>query len=503
MGAPQLVAIVVATALASALIGVAATFQQVLLLVPIALVVTASLAAVTWRYPGQALVVLVLLLPFYPIIFGELARDGVPVAALGYLRYWKEVILLTLAARSASRLRVDQLDLVDQAAIAFLGLVAIYIVLPIGPEIYVRLLGGRQLASFILIFLAARHSGMNPLMMRWVEIAILAAGAIVAAIGLWNYFRPDDFAIWISSTGAFQWQTEVLGAAGPQGVVIFHTIAAGHVVVRAGSIFLNPLSAAFFLLVPLGIVIGRAAAGQLQRLELAVGALCGAGVIVTVTRTAIVAVPVMIAVALLAGRRPGRVAVWWLVGAALLYPLVDSVGLAHQLSSALDTGSISTAGHLSALQQDLAATLSHPLGSGLGTGGSQGQRFAVAGAITAESWYFQVAIEVGFLGMVLFIALLGQVLAGLWRRASIGEAAAVPALCALSGLAAGGFFLHSFDNLHTSYPAWALAGLAVSAGATGAWRQAARSSATSKSAYPSVDRTVPIAGPTPSVLPRR
>src|SRR5258708_25464227 len=118
----------------------------------------------------------------------------------------------------------------DQTAIAFLGLVAVYIFLPIGPDIYVRLLGGRQLASFILIFLAARHLGMSSLMTRGLEVAILAAGAIVAAIGLWNYFRPGDFAIWISSTGACQSHTAVLRDAGPQGVVIFHSIAARPVV---------------------------------------------------------------------------------------------------------------------------------------------------------------------------------------------------------------------------------------------------------------------------------
>ena len=463
--APPPTLVVAGSALAAALLGLGASFAPLFVVLPMAIVVTAAVVMVTWKYPGAMLLTLVVLLPFYPLIFGQLVKFGVPTAALGYARYWKDVILLTLVARAVPNLRLAELDLADQLALAFLGLIGLYIVLPIGPDIYVRLLGGRQLASFILLFLAARHLRLPATATRRLEIAILGAGAIVAAIGLWNYLRPDDFANWISSTGAFQWQTEVLGAAGPQGVVVFHTIAAGNVVVRAGSIFLNPLGAAFFLLVPVGIVIGRAAAGQVQRLELAVGALCAAGVIVTVTRTAIVAVPVMIAVALLAGRRPGRVAVWWLVGAAVLYPLVDSVGLAHQLSSALDTGSVSTAGHLSALQQDLAATLSHPLGNGLGTGGSQGQRFAVTGAITAESWYFQVAIEVGILGMLLFIALLGQVLASLWRRASTGEAPAVAALCALSGLAAGGLFLHSFDNLHTSYPAWALAGLVGSTGA--------------------------------------
>ncbi|HXA41998.1 MAG TPA: hypothetical protein VNV65_03685 [Candidatus Solibacter sp.] len=455
--------IVIGTTLASALLGLTAAFEPVLLLLAVGLVLTVTAAYVTWKHPGPALVVLVLMLPFYPIVFGQLARLGVPVSALGYMRYWKDLIAVVLIARAASTLRADQLQSVDWTAILFLALVAVYVVLPIGPDFYVRLLGGRQLASFILIFLAARHLGLTPATGRATEVAMLAAGAIVAAIGLWNYFLPGDYATWIVSTGAFQWQAEVLGAVGPTGIVLYHTILAGHVVVRAGSIFLNPLSAAFFLLVPLGIVIGRAAGGGLQRLELAVGALCAAGLLVTVTRTAIVAVPVMIVVGLLAGRSPGRVAVWCLVGATVLYPLVDSIGLAHQLSSALDTGSVSTAGHLSALQADVAATLRHPLGTGLATGGSQGQRFEVIGAITAESWFFQVGVEVGILGAILFVALLWQLLSALWRRASTDGAAPVAALCAMSGLAVAGLFLHSFGDLQTSYPVWALAGLAASA----------------------------------------
>jgi hypothetical protein len=64
--------------------------------------------------------------------------------------------------------------------------------------------------------------------------------------------------------------------------------------------------------------------------------------------------------------------------------------------------------------------------------------------------------------MVLFVAVLGQLLAALWRRATMLDSHALAALCAMSGLAAGGIFLHSFGDIQTSYPAWALAGLAAS-----------------------------------------
>jgi hypothetical protein len=233
-------------------------------------------------------------------------------------------------------------------------------------------------------------------------------------------------------------------------------------VVRAGSIFVNPLTTAFYLLIPVGIFIGRFCAGDTRHpWERALGILCLAGLLVTVTRSAIATLPLMLAVGILVGRRPGRAFTLVLVGTILMYPLLTSLGLGQQFSGALDPNAISTAGHLAALARDITVISAAPWGLGLAQGGAEGQRFGIGTAITAESWYLQVAVELGVLGLVAFILVLARTFQALRSQAREGNTTSVAALCALTGVAAGGTFLHSFVDLHTAYTVWALAALGV------------------------------------------
>jgi hypothetical protein len=456
-------ALVVSTLAAAAVLGLSAVFQPIVTGGLLGLVVVAAIIDATWRWPGPAVVVLVALLPFYPLLFGDIQKLGVPVVALAYLRFWKDLVLVVLAARALSAARSEGYDRLDQVTLLFLGLVALFVLLPIGPPLYVRLLAGRELGSFLVLFLAVRHAGLSlPRIGRHLEVALLLSGAVVGAVALWNYLSPDAYAAWIN--GAAQWQNEALGnQVGPGGVLVDHTVVAGHVVVRAGSIFLSPLGAAFYLLVPIAILVARVSLGQARRWELVIGGVCCAGLLVTVTRSAIVAVPLMIVLGILATRQTSRTATALLLAAAALYPLADSIGIGSQFTSALDTNAVSTAGHLTALQVDFNEMLRVPIGHGLGTGGSQGSRFEVAGAITAESWYFQVGIELGVLGLVFFLVLMWRALGELVRRARAGNTTTLAALCALAGVALGGLFLHSFGTLYTAYAVWALVGIALSA----------------------------------------
>ncbi|MEA2684689.1 MAG: hypothetical protein QOK05_3017 [Chloroflexota bacterium] len=453
-------ALVAGTLLAGGLLGIAAAAGSTILVVTVGAVMVALVIDATWRRPSEALILLVVLLPLYPVLFGLSQKFHVPSSALGYLRYWKEVVLVALLTRTVARTRIKDLAPVDWSVIAFLALGGLYVLLPIGPSFYARALGARDLCAALTLFLVVRHVGVRPGLGRRLETAVLLTGSLVAAVALWNYFSPDGYAVWI--VGLAQWQADVLGLVGHADTPIYHTLVAGRSVVRAGSIFVNPLSAAFYMLIPVGLFIGRVAAGEARHpLERMLGALCVAGLLVTVTRSAIATLPLMLAIAILAGRKPGRTVALILVGGIVAYPLISSIGLGAQFSGALDPNQVSTAGHLAALGRDVVVITHVPLGLGLAQGGAEGQRFVLAGALTAESWYLQVAVELGVLGLVLFVIALGRTLRLLWGVARAGQARGAAALCALAGIAAGGVFLHSFSDLHISYTVWALAGLAT------------------------------------------
>ena len=74
----------------------------------------------------------------------------------------------------------------------------------------------------------------------------------------------------------------------------------------------------------------------------------------------------------------------------------------------------SNEGHGSSLQTGITELQAHPLGAGVGTTGSAsllGRR----PAMIIENQYLFVAHEVGWVGLVIFMAWLGAILADVWR----------------------------------------------------------------------------------------
>src|SRR5262249_36609748 len=118
--------------------------------------------------------------------------------------------------------------------------------------------------------------------------------------------------------------------------------------------------------------------------------------VLTVTRSAILAiVPALALVAIRSG------AVWPALGLIAQVGLVlgwvaTRLGLTRALLGeifSLKEGS--TQGHLTGLSTSLALVRAEPFGRGLGTAGQIAQRFAPIEGVTNESWYFQIATEMG------------------------------------------------------------------------------------------------------------
>jgi O-antigen ligase len=123
---------------------------------------------------------------------------------------------------------------------------------------------------------------------------------------------------------------------------------------------------------------------------------------------------------------------------------------------------VSAPDHIEASSEALQVVRDNPLGQGLGISGGNSLRFGVEGGILSENMFLGVGVEVGVLGMALYVLMIGAVARAGWRRAALsGDAWGYAAIAALVGTSIGGLFLHSFESPIVSIPAFVAAGMAV------------------------------------------
>src|SRR5262249_5576388 len=118
--------------------------------------------------------------------------------------------------------------------------------------------------------------------------------------------------------------------------------------------------------------------------------------VLTITRSAMIATAVMlIFMTVVAGAwfRLASVVVVLVVG--LLVALVIGVVPINAVGALANPHEASVQAHGSAVRDGLTLLAEDPLGRGLGTTGTIGQRAFGAAAITTENWYLQIAIELG------------------------------------------------------------------------------------------------------------
>lgn len=157
--------------------------------------------------------------------------------------------------------------------------------------------------------------------------------------------------------------------------------------------------------------------------------------------------------------------VWWfvplvcmgviLLGLAVSVPVIRlAVFHSSQGDISLTEGSIDK--HFQATKEGIHDVLDHPFGQGVGTAGPASFYWPANPSI-AENYFVQLAQEVGFQGLVLFLAInlvvvhrLGKLRRAMWPRLL---------LASWVGLTIVNFFLHGWADDPTSMIWWGLAGL--------------------------------------------
>jgi hypothetical protein len=382
-----------------------------------------------WRRPVLALYAFVVGLAFHNLVMAELWELGVRGGWLDVVAAWKEVLLATallsvVVHHGGLPFRGHT---IDYLALAYAATVALYFLLPQGwldgdATARGELLAARHHFVPVAAYFLGRGLELGEEELRRVAVTIVGTGAALAVIGLLDaYLVPLD---WWRESGAPGWYAEQLGhryqglSGLPENFV--YNPGEEQPVRRLVATFLSPLAASYLFVVALLAATARLRGAWL----LAAVALLGAALLATASRSSIAALAggfVVLAVAL---RR------WWPVAAAAVVVLVGvaavkaypTIGpetsftpqeLRFQREQArrvgdtshdpLSAGESSIASHWRNLKDGVETVARHPQGYGVGNSGATASRTGVE-LKAGESTYTELGVDIGLLGVALFIA---------------------------------------------------------------------------------------------------
>ncbi len=156
-------------------------------------------------------------------------------------------------------------------------------------------------------------------------------------------------------------------------------------------------------------------------------------------------------------------------GAALLLALIGGLAIfrhsyfvqnvVFHSSGASSSPMSANAERNAAIKRAASDVYHHPLGGGIGSAGPASRRNTGHDEKIAENYYLQIGQEVGWAGLLLFVAIVGRIAIKLWRQRR--SALAQVLLAALVGLSFINLFAHAWADETLAYVWWGLAGIAL------------------------------------------
>lgn len=186
----------------------------------------------------------------------------------------------------------------------------------------------------------------------------------------------------------------------------------------------------------------------------------------TYSRSATIGLVIGLSVVALRYAKNKRVVVWSLLAAAALgvlllvatfrVPALQTAIFHTEFDDILEDGS--DIERIRAQRRAFSTIADNPLGQGPGTAGTA-SFYQDKGSQITENYYLQLAIEIGVMGVLLFVALLVFVGKELYRNSN--SPLGVAAFATLMSFAFIGLFLHMWTDDLSSYTWWGLAALGL------------------------------------------
>lgn len=433
---------------------------------------------------------LLALLPFHAFAVTAIGRfAGLSTAdsvhpAFTLLQGWKEVLLVALCLFALARsiaLRSTQLRFLAVDGI-ILGIAVLSLLhLPVATGWYSSwLLGLRTNAEFLLPFYLARSVPWNSAERAQLLRVLAASGILALALGLLHAVLPEN---WLISLGYSPYVSSFVPG---KPIPLFHGVGED-LTRRWMSTFSGPNQYAAYLLLLLGLGIGarRAASrsetarqpwvlGQWWALAAIVGSLVCTG-----SRSGLLGAAAVVGVTVLLTLKTSMQRVL-VIGGVVLLGTVGLGGYAWLAPASFEAHVIragSTSDHAVKFLEGLAVVREHPAGLGLGQAGPVStwtRRFEIGGdgGLVSESWYLQIAQELGVVGFLLYTGLLIGLILQALRMFRVARDPDLQALAlgvglGMLGTATQALVLHTFaDNAPLTLTLFTLSGIIAERTAT-------------------------------------
>ncbi len=443
-------------------------------------------------------VVLVALLPLHALLVTVFTRliVGPNHAPLAWLAFWKEALLVGILAIAVTEItqtyrrerHVPRSDLLDALVVSLFGLAVLSAAL-LGTPLMKLALGLRYdiLAplSFVILRKVPWSAGGCARLIR----AILWVAIGVAAFGLIGLILP------LSAFGALGYATNFHSLYLPDSPLAPFSQIGETMIRRAQSSMSGPNQLGIWLAIPIAILRARATHRRSVRRSTGVaGILFIAALFATFSRTAWIAVTASLLGAAAVQLSSKTIRRWFV-------PVAASIAVFSLIAILAAPKAIvrisSSRGHFEKPLEAIARMTEHPWGEGLASAGPASSRFADACVVLRpeddpswakaqpelcvflgdkqvqpedrlchcpfhpENWYLQLGVELGWLGLLLWVAIIGLTLRRLLpltlSREPVGTAAAVAQLA----MAVASLFLHAWEDAAVAFTIWILTAIAL------------------------------------------
>ncbi|MGI8663282.1 MAG: O-antigen ligase family protein [Acidimicrobiales bacterium] len=459
-----------------------------LLVKVIAVAIGLGVVVAAARRPQRALAGLIVLVPFQAQIFSGIYSLGVPPELVGPLAQWKEIAVVGVLVAGIRRARREHhhIDRLDAAGLLYVGLGTLYMLFPnlilqhtVGSDLdfSTRLLGWRTDVLYIALLLACRHLRLSrEVVARLVKI-FLTTATVIAAIAFFEFMFPATWnSFMIERLQLDRYKLEVLHIDPLSDRYLYdvrvYTSVAGSQVLRVGSVMLQYYALGFYMVGAIAVLADRVVRGLLGPRVYVALTLAGGALLLTQTRSAILAALVVLFLTLLrrsgSGQRAAdaRMRFSIVLGALVVVaiPAALAMGLVARFNGKDDVSS--NDGHSTRSSEGYAILVENPLGLGLATSAGAGQRSAVKGYVNTETQYLEIGVQLGVAGLVLWLATVIGTIVALGRavaRAPNGfdTGLATATRSALIGLFAAGVVFQTYIDFSVCWSIWPLAGLAL------------------------------------------
>ncbi len=442
----------------------------------------------TGKIPFYLLAALLALIPFHAFLvtfLNALFFDTATSAPL-FLRMWKEVVIVLLGLFLVWKLLVKRRKLsfikLDYFVLAYL-LLGFFSAIFITQDLKVSIFGAKYDFEFLILYLIIRQFSFSKAQLEVLVKIIVGCAGIVILFGLLQKFvLPENF------LANFGYSPEHSHFS-PNKPLAYCQKISGTETCRVQSFLSGPNQLGSYLLVILPLLSMLALQGffktkknsLFKRIVLKVKNLlnvaskkdhkpfqmlslffCGFLILVfSYSRAAWLGFSAMFLVAIILLVKNKKILWYSLAGLFLsgLLTLFALIFIAPDYFHEVVFRPSSTQGHSERMADGIKFSLENPLGLGLGNAGPASNHFAENYlGFVPESWYLQVSLELGILGILIYLTILVVALKTLYQKYKTEDFYALALLLSLVGIMVASFFLHSWEDSATALIFWGLAG---------------------------------------------